>query len=233
MQFTSLLVNYTTMTAAPDKFWNGVAEKYARRPVANVPAFEAKKAAIKARLQPGDTILEVGCGTGSVAIELAAHTKHVHALDLSEEMIRIARRKATAAGVTNVTFHVGTVDDLSRFEPDTFDMVCAMNLLHLVEDRARVLAQCFELLRPGGCLVESTVVLGESWVPYRLVLGVMKLVGRAPPVWILDADELYRDIEAAGFRNVEKPSIPAGKVVAFSLANKPAPRVAAQAHPTP
>ena len=219
------------MTAAPDKFWNGVAQKYAKRPVSNVPAFEAKKAAIKARLRPGDTLLDVGCGTGSVAIELAAHVEHVHAFDLSEEMIRIGREKAAAAGVTNVTFHVGAVEDLSRFAPETFDMICAMNLLHLVEDRPAALATFFNLLKPGGHLVETTVVLGESWVPFSIVLAAMKLVGKAPPVWIFKTDDLYRDIYEAGFRNLDKPKIPAGKTTAFSIAQKPDPTATDKAQP--
>jgi ubiquinone/menaquinone biosynthesis C-methylase UbiE len=221
------------MVAAPEKFWNNTAEKYARRPVSNVPAFEAKKDAIKARLRPGDTIADVGCGTGSVAIELARLVGHVHAFDLSEEMIRIGERKAAAAGVTNITFHVGAVEDLSRFEPGMFDMICAMNLLHLVEDRAGALARFFELLKPGGFFVETTVLLGESWVPFRLVLAVMKLLKRAPPVWVLRANDLYREIHEAGFRDVVKPSIPAGKMVAFSIAQKPTVPVIADVHPAP
>jgi ubiquinone/menaquinone biosynthesis C-methylase UbiE len=225
-QFTSKLV---IVPAPADEFWNNVAEKYAKKPVTNVSAFEAKKAAIKARLRRDDVVLDIGCGTGSVAIELAACAGHVHAFDLSAEMIRIGERKAAAAGVTNITFHVGAVADLSRFEPETFDMICAMNLLHLVEDRAGAFAAFFNLLKPGGFFVESTVVLGESWVPYRFVLAVMKLVNKAPPVWVFRANDFYQELSEAGFRNVDKPNIPAGKLVAFSVSQKPAPHVEAPA----
>ena len=220
------------MAAPPNRFWNRVAEKYSKSPVANVPAFEAKKAAIKARLRPDDVILDVGCGTGSVAIELAACVGHVHAFDLSEEMIRIGREKATAAGVENITFHVGAVEDLSRFAPETFDMICAMNLLHLVEDRPAALQTFFTLLKPGGHLAETTVVLGESWVPYSIVLAVMKLLRRAPPVWVFNKKALYRDVYEAGFRNLDKPQIPAGKITAFSIAQKPERTASTEAQPS-
>lgn len=220
------------MVAAPTKFWNDAAQKYASRPVANVPAFEAKKAAIKARLAPGDAVLEVGCGTGTVAIELAGSVGHVHAVDLSEEMIRIARKRAADAGVTNVTFHVGSVDDLADFHPGQFDMICALNLLHLLEDRGAALAKFFELLKPGGCFAETTVVLGDSWVPYRPLIAVMKWFGKAPPVWIIREDILHEEIDQAGFRGLEQPPIPAGSTVTFSITQKPFQRAVAEPQPS-
>jgi ubiquinone/menaquinone biosynthesis C-methylase UbiE len=75
------------------KFWNDLAPKYAAQPVANPPAFERKKAITREHLRPDSTVLELGCGTGSLALEMAGFASHIHALDISAEMLRIARAK--------------------------------------------------------------------------------------------------------------------------------------------
>jgi arsenite methyltransferase len=53
------------------KFWDGIAEKYAAKPVENLAAFERKKAITREHLHPGCTVLELGCGTGSLALSMA------------------------------------------------------------------------------------------------------------------------------------------------------------------
>jgi arsenite methyltransferase len=59
------------MTHDDARFWNGIAEKYAAQPVANVPAFERKKAITREHLRPDSSVLELGCGTGTLALETA------------------------------------------------------------------------------------------------------------------------------------------------------------------
>lgn len=114
----------TTMTADA-KFWDNLAEKYAAKPVDDVAAFERKKAITRQLLQADSTVLEIGCGTGSLALELAGSAGHIHAMDISGEMIRIANQKKAAQGVTNVSFHIGTLETASPVERGQVDAVWA------------------------------------------------------------------------------------------------------------
>ena len=213
-----------TMTMSADaKFWDGIAEKYAAQPVENVPAFERKKQITKERLAPDQTIFEIGCGTGTLSLEVAAHVAHVHAVDISGEMVRIARGKAEAQGVDNVTFHQGTLDDV-RFEPGTFAGVLAFSILHLVDDLPGTLATLHELTEPGGFFVASTVVLGGSWTPYGLILPLMRFFGKAPKVAILRHEALERAIAGAGFVDVERIDVGGGPQNSFIVARKPSGR---------
>jgi arsenite methyltransferase len=202
-------------------FWDRIAEKYAARPVPDVPAYERKLVIAKARFGRDYDVLDVGCGTGSLALELAPGVRHVHAIDVSGEMLRIAQRKATAAGVENVTFHRATLDDTSGLRAHRFDAVCAFNILHLVKDRDAALAKMFELLRPGGVFVSSTLCLGVSFVPYGLFLPVMRWFGKAPAVYILDREDLMHEIRDAGFDDLETPDVGADEKIAFVVAVKP------------
>ena len=169
------------------KFWNGIAEKYARQPVADPDAFDAKIAITKSHMEPTDVVLDIGCGTGSLALRLAGSAAEVHGLDISSEMIRIANEKAEAQGVENVTFHTGPFDDrFDAFGPESLDGVCAYSILHLLEDRSAAIERIYGLLKPGGFFISSTVCLGESWVPFAAIIWAMRMVGKAPMVKTVD-----------------------------------------------
>jgi arsenite methyltransferase len=203
-------------------FWNELAEKYARQPVANPAAFERKIAVTKSLMRPSDVVLDVGCGTGSLALRLAPSCGHVHGLDLSSEMIRIARGKAEAAGATNVTFHVGPFDDgLTVFGDESLRGICAYSLLHLVEDLPTALARMFRLLAPGGFFVSSTLCLGESWVPLGPMLWILRAIGKAPTVKIFSKRTLEDEMRRAGFDDIAEHDVGAKPNLAFVVATKP------------
>lgn len=203
-------------------FWNQIAEKYAQQPVANPDAFERKIAIHLGHIRPQHVVLDIGCGTGSLALRLAPFASHVHGLDISHEMIRIARDKARRGTVANVTFDVGPFDaSLTRFAPGSLDVISAYSLLHLVEDRAEALARVFALLKPGGVFVSSNVCLADSWVPYRPLLAIMRALGKAPPATIFSRRTLERELREAGFAELQQPDVGADKMIAFVVALKP------------
>jgi ubiquinone/menaquinone biosynthesis C-methylase UbiE len=211
------------MMLAPDiAFWDRIAESYAAQPVENPAAFERKIAITKSRMKPTDTVLDVGCGTGSLALRLAPFARHVHGLDASSEMMRIARGKAEAVEIANVTFHTGALDErFAAIAPGSVDVLCAYSILHLVPDRAAALARMFALLRPGGVFVSSTVCLGESWVPYMPMITVARWLGKAPSVHRFDKRTLAAEMCAAGFVDLEQPDVGAKPTIAFVVATKP------------
>jgi arsenite methyltransferase len=205
------------------KFWNGAAEKYSRKPVGNPQAFERKIDITRSRLTAQSIVLDIGCGTGSLALRLAPSAGHVHGLDVSSEMVRIASGKAQAEQVENVTFHTAAFDDsLTAFADGSFDGICAYSVLHLLEDPAAGLQRIHRLLKPGGFLVSSTVCLGESWVPFGALLRVMRWIGKAPPVRIFTKRALEEAVGRAGFAEISQPDVGAESTVAFLVATKPA-----------
>ena len=210
----------TTMPANAE-FWNDIAEKYAAQPVKDADAFERKKRITRGLLEADHRVLEIGCGTGSLSVEMAPRAREIHAMDVSEEMVRIARDKAKKNGVDNLTFHVGTLEG-APFEPGSFDHAWAYSILHLLEDLPGSLRRLHDLLAPGGHLISSTVCLRESWVPYPALIRVMRWFGKAPRfVANIDRPTLERAVRDAGFVEVQVHDIRSDAAVVFLTARKP------------
>jgi len=189
-------------------FWDGRARGYAEKPVTDVDAYERTLARTRSYLGANDRVVEVGCGTGSTALRLAGAVGQYTASDISPAMIAIAEGKAAAAQAGNLRFVHAALGDAPRAEGG-FDAVLAFHLLHLVEDLPAALRAVADRLRPGGVLISKTVCLGEpgGW-KLRAFVRVMRLVGMAPPVAYLGAEELEAAIAAAGFEIVETGTFP-------------------------
>lgn len=117
-----------------------------------------------ARLAPGESVLDVGCGTGSLAIAAQQHvgpSGRVQGVDASVEMIARAQRKAAKAGVP-VTFTHGVVEALP-FTDAQFDVVLSTLMLHHLprEARAGCAREMRRVVKPGG----RVLVVDFGWTP--------------------------------------------------------------------
>ena len=206
------------MTSA-ERFWDRAAERYARRPVKNVAAYEKTLERTRAHLSPGDEVLELGCGTGTTALKLAGSVKRLTASDISAAMIGIAKRKAREDSAANVDFVKATLFD-GGLAGREFDAVLAFNFLHLLEDPAAGLRRVRELLKPGGVFISKTVCLGEMSRVWRPVIYLMRKVGLAPDVRFLSIPEVESLIAGEGFRIVETGTYPASPPARFVVARR-------------
>lgn len=121
-----------------------------------------------ANLVAGETVLDVGCGGGIDAI-LAARavgpSGSVSGIDLLEEMCDRARTAAAAAGVSGWTeFRPGAMEDIP-FPDASFDVVVSNGVLNLSTRKSRALAEIFRVLRPGGRMSITDLVVDDELPP--------------------------------------------------------------------
>lgn len=180
------------------RFWDKVARKYATDPIADMAGYEATLDRTRARLAPTHRVLELGCGTGTTALHLAPSAGRFVATDVSSEMIAIAREKLAAAPQPNLEFQVADAD-APVFGQACYDVVLAFNVLHLVSDLDEALASAVRALVPGGLLLSKTPCVADMnpLVP-MVLLPVMRLLGKAPPVLSLRVPDLQAALERHG-----------------------------------
>ena len=163
-----------TDASKPDndrRFWDRLAQKYATDPISDEAAYQKKLEITRQHFTPDSDVLEFGCGTGMTAVSHAPHVKHIHATDLSGEMLEIARGRAVEAGVGNISFERVGFEDIDA-APGRFDVVLGLSILHLLEDRDAAIARVHSLLKPGGVFISSTACLGEKMWFFSLIAPI-------------------------------------------------------------
>jgi ubiquinone/menaquinone biosynthesis C-methylase UbiE len=180
------------------KFWDKNAERYSKEPIADEVAYQKKLQVTREYFQPNMEVLEFGCGTGSTAIAHAPYVKHIHAVDISSKMIKIAQGKAAEKNIKNVTFEQSTIDDLSVAN-QTLDAVLGLSILHLLENKEKVIAEVHKMLKPGGIFITSTVCLGDTMKFIKVIVPIGKFFGLIPSVKVFTTKELENCLNDSGF----------------------------------
>lgn len=155
-----------------------------------------------ASLQPGETVLDLGSGAGFDAFLAAAAvgpTGRVIGVDMTPEMVAKATGNAARAGVTNVEFHQGLIEALP-VESGSVDVVISNCVINLSPEKDRVFREAFRVLRPGGRLLVSDIVLNAP-LPDAVRASIEAYVGCVAGA-ALRSDYL-RMLADAGFRDVE------------------------------
>lgn len=206
-------------TTVDPRFWDRTAQRYSQRPVADEAAYQQTLDRVRARLSTHANVLEVGCGTGTTALKLAPHAKHITATDVSGKMIDIAQAKAQAQRVNNVRFVRSTVDE-DWLAAGSFDVVMTFNLIHLLQDIPRSVRRMHELLTPDGLLVSKTPCIGDMNLFVRGVIPIMRVFGRAPFVNFIDKEGLQQAVVDSGFEIIETGLYPAKSHSLYIVAQK-------------
>ena len=115
------------------KFCDKAAAKYATNPIKDMAAYTYTLERTRSYLRDSDTVLEIGCGTGSTALLLAESVGTYHGTDIFEAMIKIARGKVAETSLANLNFEAHPVLE-GIYSHDGLDAVMAFNLLHLLRD---------------------------------------------------------------------------------------------------
>ena len=154
-----------------------------------------------AELRDGETVLDLGSG-GGIDVILSARrvgpTGTAYGLDMTDEMLALAQRNAMEAGVTNVHFLKGLIEQIP-LPAASVDVVISNCVINLSTDKASVLAEIARVLRPGGRLGISDVVAEDRLTPVeRAERG--SFVGCIAGA--LSVGEYVAGLEAAGFDDV-------------------------------
>jgi ubiquinone/menaquinone biosynthesis C-methylase UbiE len=192
-------------TSQPDPITSSL---YDRTETAGLPA-EAVLASLGcgnptalAQLQPGEVVLDLGAG-GGIDVLLSAKrvgpTGKAYGLDMTDDMLELARENQRRAGVENVEFLKGEIEAVPLPE-STADVIISNCVINLSADKRRVLAEAFRVLKPGGRFAVSDIVFrGE--VPAALRRNVELWIGCVAGA--LEEADYRRLLAEVGFEEIE------------------------------
>src|SRR3954451_915483 len=155
-----------------------------------------------AQLNPGDTVLDLGSG-GGIDVLLSAKrvgpTGFAYGVDMTDEMLALAEQNKAKAGVENVQFLKGQIEEIPLPEA-TVDVVISNCVINLAADKGQVLREAYRVLKPGGRFAVSDVV-AQGALPDDLRADMEAWVGCVAGA--LEENEYRRLLTDAGFADVE------------------------------
>jgi arsenite methyltransferase len=153
-------------------------------------------------LKPGETVLDLGSGGGIDAFLAARQvgpTGRVIGVDMTPEMLVRARSAATRAGFENVEFREGRLEAMP-VDTASVDAITSNCVINLVPDKSAVFREAVRVLRPGGRLVVSDIVL-DGALPEVIAQDLMAWVGCVAGA--LPREEYFAHLRAAGFDEID------------------------------
>jgi ubiquinone/menaquinone biosynthesis C-methylase UbiE len=156
-----------------------------------------------AALQPGETVLDLGSG-GGIDVLLSARrvgpTGKAYGLDMTDDMLALARENQRKAGLANVEFLKGEIESIPL--PDnSVDVIISNCVINLSADKDKVLAEAFRVLKPGGRFAVSDVVVRDGDVPSEIRRNMELWIGCVAGA--LQESEYRSKLQRAGFESVD------------------------------
>jgi 2-polyprenyl-3-methyl-5-hydroxy-6-metoxy-1,4-benzoquinol methylase len=212
------------MTSKIQSFWDKHAETYDNTDRKFRPVSDKALPKTKAYLTTEDMVLDFGCATGAKTMELAPATRHIHGLDYSLGMIRVASQIKDRAGIPNCSFSHGTIfgDELKT---TSFNKILTFGVIHLLHEPEKVVARIHDLLTPGGLFITMTPCLKERMsLKMKIEFSAFMMITRLGFLPLELTTYTIKDIEhllhGAGFELVESDSIFHGATFGFVVGRK-------------
>jgi len=203
------------------RFWSRIAKRYdSWIESAFHDQYEVYRSKFVTHISKDDVVLEIGTGTGQIALHIAKKCNKVIGIDISTEMIEQAKRKKTANNIANASFQVEDAYKLP-FEDETFDKVICCNAYQVMKEPIRAIKESKRVLKNKGESLCITYCYGESTIFDRLVLIKWAILYGIPRYWTnFTCSDLKFHFNKAGFKIIEEEMAWKNPVVLFLRCEK-------------
>ena len=202
-----------------EKFWDNRAKEYDRQDKKWELSYNKAVENTKKHLNREDIVLDYACGIGTITNEIAKNVKEVLAVDISSKMIDVARRNASKLNVENVKYEKSIIFDES-YKEESFDVITAFNILHLLEDSKEVIQRINELLKTGGLFISETPCMGEKKSLLGTFLSLLSKLRIVPYLNSLKFNELEDLLTERKFQIIETEDLQQKQTNYFIVAKK-------------
>ena len=186
------------------KYWDKFSSKFDKRKRKEWKVYESLLFnKIADNLDKGNTVLEIACGTGRVTLEISKQANKVYAIDISSQMIDVARKNIKEKEINNIELSVEDAYNLP-FDNEMFDTVICINSLHNMIYPENALSEIKRVLKPEGRFISTVTGIGSR--KFKIIMSIFKLLTNFPVFHKLNLEEFADMLSKAGF-SIEKKEI--------------------------
>ena len=207
-----------------EEFWDKASKNYDKTEERFEYIHKKARGNTKKYLKESQIVLDYGCGTGTASCEFASLVKEINGIDISSEMIRIAKEKSAASEVDNVNFEKADIFD-NRYQNESFDVILAFNMLHTVPNPQSVVQRVNDLLKHEGLFISITPCLGQKMsflvnLQIQFVRVLCKLGVIPIPIRRIKSTDIDDLLAIGNFQPIESEKIFKGASSYFVTAKK-------------
>ncbi|MDR2918563.1 MAG: class I SAM-dependent methyltransferase [Tannerella sp.] len=184
------------------KFWDRVSGWSKAESAANSTLVKCLNNKFGIHIMPNDTVLDFGCGTGTITLRIAQNAKKVYGVDVSGGMLERAQQNLKNQNIDNTVFiKITTLEEM--FHDNFFQVITIFNVLQYIENRKELFKQFYKLLRPQGVLIVAVPCFGGMNTSSALVVKFLRLVRIMPETYFFNVDKIEKEITDTGFSIIE------------------------------
>lgn len=201
-----------------ERFWDKQSGRFEKQIDKDERSFIGIIGKTKKYLNTNHKVLDFACGIGTSSLNMIEFVNDIQAVDISSGMIEIAKKRMNKLPAKNIDFiHASLFDE--QFKKESFDIITAFNILHLLEDPKTEIRRIYDLLKPGGLFISSSAFLGEK-SSLRFIFYLMSKLGIVPHLKLLKIDEFEKLVVSENFEILEIQKIKQATPYGFIAAKK-------------
>lgn len=184
------------------KFWDRVSGWSKAESAANSTLVKCVNRKFGVHIMPNDTVLDFGCGTGTITLQISKYAAKVYGVDISGGMLKRAQQNLLNQNINNTTFtKIIAFDEM--FENNSFDVITSFNVLQYVENREELFKQFYKLLKPQGKLLVAIPCFGDTNSFSFQLIKFLRFVNIMPETYHFSVDEIQKEITDTGLTIIE------------------------------
>lgn len=186
----------------PYKFWDRVSGWSKAESAANSNLVKYINNKFGIHITPDDTVLDFGCGTGTITLLIEKNISRIYGVDVSKGMLERAQQNLKKRNIENASFSEITILK-EMFQENYFQIVTSFNVLQYVKNRKKLFEQFYNLLKPQGKLIIAVPCFGDTNSVSLLLVKLLRFIRIMPETYYFSVDEIEKEMIDSGFTIVE------------------------------
>lgn len=185
------------------KFWDRVSGWSKAESASNSALVKCINSKFGIHIKPDDTVLDFGCGTGTITLRIARNANKVYGVDISGGMLERAEINRKNQNIGNAFFFKITILD-EMFHGVLFQVITTFNVLQYIENRNALFKRFYKLLEPQGTLIVAVPCFDSMNSLSILLVKLLRFIRIMPETYYFSIDEIEKEITGAGLNIIER-----------------------------